>query len=194
MYMIILYMYRCTAGIYLYTTYTVYCIGLDGELRVGKRMEERIREAQKMGFNRIIVPKSWFKSKTSDKQAGLKTSSIASTPSSAASAGGIIECKNLYDVIEHAFVNPTLGKAFREKYQQRRSKIRSRGGSGGIKGKGVGGSRYAPPSLSPQYRYQQQEGEGDGTDDYGSSSSSSSDDDTATANDQRESDDDHNYY
>ena len=149
-------------------------------------MEERIREAQKMGFNRIIVPKSGLKPKTSDKQAGLKTSSTAS-------GGGIIECKNLYDVIEHAFVNPTLGKAFREKYQQRRSKIRSRGGSGGIKGKGVGGSRYAPPSL-PQYRYQQQEGEGDGTDDYGSSSSSSSDDDTATANDQRESDDDHNYY
>ena len=183
-----LYMYRYTAGIYLYMTYTVYCVGLDGELRGGKRMEERIREAQKMGFNRIIVPKSGFKSKTSDKQAGLKANSIASTTSSAASGGGIIECKNLYDVIEHAFVNPTLGKAFREKYQQRRSKIRSRGGSGGIKGKGVGGYRYAPPSL-PLYR---QEGEGDGTDDYGSSSN----DDTATANDQRESDDDHNnnYY
>ena len=39
-------------------------IGLGGEIRGGKRIEQRIMEAVKLGFQRIILPKSAIRSKT----------------------------------------------------------------------------------------------------------------------------------
>jgi hypothetical protein len=59
-----------------------------------------VREARKMGFERIIVPRSPSKVKT---------------PTARSSAPGgehVVECRTLFDVVEAAFVNPEVAKSF----------------------------------------------------------------------------------
>lgn len=86
------------------TTCVLVDVGLGGELRAGKRLEERVREARKMGFERIIVPRSPGRAPASSARAG----------GSSGSAGGehVVECRTLFDVVQAAFVNPEVARSF----------------------------------------------------------------------------------
>ena len=87
--------------------------GLGGELRGGKRLDERIREAQKMGFQRIIVP-----------IAGVsRFNSKAAHPAQKNYNAGVIECRTLYDVVAAAFVNPEVSRSLSNRKARRKSGI-----------------------------------------------------------------------
>jgi len=92
--------------------------GLGGELRGGKRLDERIREAQKMGFQRIIVP-SASTSRFSSKAAkdGKMNNSV-----------GVVECRTLCDVVAAAFVNPEVSRSLSNRRARRKNS------SGGLHG------------------------------------------------------------
>jgi hypothetical protein len=87
------------------TTCVLVDVGLGGELRAGKRLEERVREARKMGFERIIVPRS---------PGGRAQASSARAGGSSGSAGGehVVQCRTLFDVVQAAFVNPEVARSF----------------------------------------------------------------------------------
>lgn len=81
-------------------------IGLGGEIRGGRGLEARVSEARKMGFTRIIVPKS----------ARFKDSSRGAA---GAEAGGVVSCGTLKESLGYvfedvgeveAFLRPTGGR------------------------------------------------------------------------------------
>ena len=83
-------------------------------MRGGKRLEERIREAQKMGFQRIIVPKasaSKFSATSKTQPAGGDTISNAKS--------SVIECRTLFDVLAVAFVHPEVSQTLSSKRRRK---------------------------------------------------------------------------
>ena len=115
-------MYHITYTSYIYTVYTVYSIGLkvkagfafigeiglNGEIRGGRRVEQRVTEAQVMGFTTICTPlSSSTKSKEAHSSAASKhrTTDRPGTKSGHTTGdvkGGIIECHTLSEVLKHA--------------------------------------------------------------------------------------------
>ena len=71
---------------------------MGGELRGGKRLEDRVKEAVKMGFRRIIVPKS----------AGLVKKKASATTLSE----NVLECSNLFEAVALSFADPEVAQAF----------------------------------------------------------------------------------
>jgi hypothetical protein len=86
-------------------------IGLGGELRGVKNVDQRIAEAQKMGFSTVIVPntgvrKSSNKSKTTKESPSSRLSSngkandpTENADTSSSSSGEIVKCSNLYQAL-----------------------------------------------------------------------------------------------
>ena len=89
--------------------------GLGGELRGGKRLDDRIREAQKMGFKRIIVPKAGATSQFKSKRTGSATSATMGQKE------GVVECRTLYDALAVGFVNPEVSKSLKGHHKKRSS-------------------------------------------------------------------------
>lgn len=78
-------------------------IGLGGELRGGKRLEQRISEAVKLGFRRIIIPhSSGFRNVTTHTTGNRKKSGLASQSQQQSiqySGVDIIPCSTLWDAL-----------------------------------------------------------------------------------------------
>lgn len=121
---------------YLIMKHTSSCPGLGGELRSGKRLEERIREAKKMGYQRIIVPKS-FGSARKGQAVNLKSSSGAAVGKV---DSAVVECKTLFDALAAAFVNPEIAKAFSNRKSGKRN-ARFRGVSTSISNSNIRGTQ-----------------------------------------------------
>lgn len=97
--------------------FCTFSAGLGGELRGGKRLDERIREAQKMGFQRIIVPKasaSRFNSQAASSARGAKDGKLTNV-------AGVVECRTLYDVVAAAFVNPEVSRSLSNRRARRKN-------------------------------------------------------------------------
>jgi len=89
-------------------------IGLGGELRGGKRVEDRVREAVKMGFTRIVVPSS----------AGFKRKAVSNSGDPVARHDDqLFECKTIYDALLVAFANPKVASSLSR--QRRNSRNRN---------------------------------------------------------------------
>ena len=120
------YMYHITHTFYINTVYIVYNIGLkvkagfafigeiglNGEIRGGRRVEQRVTEAQAMGFTTICTPlSSGTKSKEAyssayssavSKHRSTDRLEIKSEHIVGDTQGGIIECHTLSEVLKHA--------------------------------------------------------------------------------------------
>jgi hypothetical protein len=119
-------------------------LGLGGELRSSKRLEERVKEALKLGFNRIIVPKAAARS-----GGGAAAKKAEGTLASK----NVIECANIYEAVAAAFVNPEVAKRF----TSRRTKAAAapRGGTGaGGSGAGSAGGEVSGRSAFAPFRAQ----------------------------------------
>jgi hypothetical protein len=95
--------------------------GLGGELRGGKRLEERIREAQKMGFQRIIVPKASASkfSKTRTTTATMQPATVTTGEKISNAKSSVIECRTLFDVLAVAFVHPEVSQTLSSKRRRK---------------------------------------------------------------------------
>ena len=82
-------------------------IGLNGEIRGGRRVEQRVTEAQAMGFTTICTPlSSLTKSKdvysSATKHRSTDRLAIKSEHIVGDTQGGIVECYTLSEVLKHA--------------------------------------------------------------------------------------------
>jgi hypothetical protein len=113
-------------------------------LRSSKRLEERVKEALKLGFNRIIVPKAAARSGGGGAAAKKAEGTLASK--------NVIECANIYEAVAAAFVNPEVAKRF----TSRRTKASAapRGGTGAGSGAGSAGGEVSGRSAFAPFRAQ----------------------------------------
>ena len=90
-------------------------------------MEERVREALKMGFQRIIIPKTSHRSSSSRGGGGGEENLRLSQ---------VVECKTLFDALEAAFINPDVVKSFTNKRQNKKKFMGRKGGGDFISRRG----------------------------------------------------------
>lgn len=116
-------------------------IGLGGELRGGKRIEQRVNEAIKLGFTRVIVPA------TSGYKKSSISSSMSSSPVSPAVEAGvkIIPCSTLREACQHGLVlepgesiDSIIAKRQRNNSGNKKKKQQEMSGSSGSSGSSGG--------------------------------------------------------
>jgi predicted ATP-dependent serine protease len=96
-------------------------IGLGGELRNTKRIEQKILEAIKLGFQRVIIPKLSMKSVVMD---SLKEKLLSLSTSKTATIPEIIPCENVLQAVEKGLM--LQGKTLSQiKQEMKRKKNRS---------------------------------------------------------------------
>jgi predicted ATP-dependent serine protease len=99
-------------------------IGLNGELRGGKRFEQRIQEAIKLGFRRIILPPTQKKLHSNDNDHGKsKISYSSSTTVTLGDGTDLVYCQNLKQAIEEGLM---MDKSFDALLAERKLKARER--------------------------------------------------------------------
>lgn len=107
-------------------------IGLGGELRGGKRIEQRISEAAKLGFRRIVIPRSTGFQNQKKKGAVSKVSSIAGStgdptaaPASSAAYSStsnveIVPCGSLWEALVAGLHHPDVGSLLNQQSRKKR--------------------------------------------------------------------------
>eukprot|EP01041_Mallomonas_annulata_P005326 gene5326-10650_t len=114
-------------------------IGLGGDLRSGRQMESRILEAQKMGFKRVIVPRTLRKNGKEDSRRN----------SSGGGGGGIevIACKDLKEVLEEVLDVPNVDTLLNNHRRRGKKSSPSSSRSNSEAEAGGGGMAYRSSSL-----------------------------------------------
>lgn len=115
---------------------------MGGELRGSKRIEDRVREAIKLGFTRIIIPAVTKRTKASDSEEYKLHHSInqLKTNASVDYQRYTLECSNILEVVALAFVNPDVVSSMKQKRRRKRSAL---GGS----------KQQSPPGELNGYEY-----------------------------------------
>lgn len=101
-------------------------LGLGGELRGSKRIEDRVREAIKLGFTRIIIPAVTKRTKASDNdneedKLHHSNKEMLKTNASADYQRYTLQCSNILEVVALAFVNPDVVSSMKQKRRKKRS-------------------------------------------------------------------------
>jgi len=102
--------------------------GLGGELRGSKRIDDRVKEAVKLGFTRIIIPAVKKTMKASDEEDKLhhirnnssSSKQLKSIITSPDYQRYILECSNILEVVALAFVNPAVVSSMKQKRLRKR--------------------------------------------------------------------------
>lgn len=107
-------------------------IGLGGELRGGKRIEQRISEAAKLGFRRIVIPRSTgFQNQKKKAVAVSNVATTTTTAAAAASAGDaatnsptsnveIIPCGSLWEALVAGLHHSDAGSLLNQQSRKKR--------------------------------------------------------------------------